>query len=626
MCEKTALGDNLLAWNKIGAPQVIKSWIKHGVPLVFTDTTPDSFEFYNPHMNKKERSFVRGEIRALLRRGAIRQVNNKPFCVSPIKCVPKKNGKFRLITDLRELNSCILHAKFQLEGINTVAEFIDSKDSMITIDLENGFQHVPVADVFWQYLGFMFENNYYVWCVLPFGLACSPYYFHKVLRPVITFLREQDIKCSIYVDDCIVSACDDRIIDHRDFVLQSFQELGFVVNFTKSHLVPSTKVTYIGYVIDSDGPQGQPWLYIEKHKLYKLKKDIKRCLRLGTVYARLLAKITGQAISMTKSIFPGKLKLRSLYALLSTKSSWGDKLILTHHCVDDLKWWLNYMDSWNGSPLKLPPVECQIWTDASKSGWGSVLNSEAASGTWDRWACSQHINYLELLTVLLAMKSYGQRIKGKHVRILTDSVTAACYINNLGGPVYQLTELAETIWAEALANQVLLSCRHIAGKTNTIADQLSRLPIHYEWKLHPSIFGYIDQLWGPHTIDRFASFSTAQLTKYNSRFLDPNTVGIDALSQDDWGKENNYVNPPFRLLNQVLQIIIAQRAWATIVAPRWTSQPWFRTLRSILMCTPLRLRLNRHSMRMMGTMAEPLKNPSWKIYAWRVYGGKNYHY
>ena len=67
-------------------------------------------------------------------------------------------------------------------------------------------------------------------------------------------------------------------------------------------------------------------------------------------------------------------------------------------------------------------------------------------------------------------------------------------------------------------------------------------------------------MWEPHSIDRFASVSTAQLEKYNSRYLDPLKHGVDALAQNDWATENNYVDPPFGLLDRVLDVIVRQRA------------------------------------------------------------------
>ena len=47
----------------------------------------------------------------------IESCDYKPTCVSPLSCVPKKNSKFRLITDLRQLNSHCCVPKFRNDDI-----------------------------------------------------------------------------------------------------------------------------------------------------------------------------------------------------------------------------------------------------------------------------------------------------------------------------------------------------------------------------------------------------------------------------------------------------------------------------------------------------------------------------
>ena len=165
----------------------------------------------------------------------------------------------------------------------------------------------------------------------------------------------------------------------------------------------------------------------------------------------------------------------------------------------------------------------------------------------------------------------------------------------------------------------MLCATHLQGSLNINADRLSRLSVHYEWQLNHNIFKYLDCLWGPHTIDRFATGLNSQLPKYNSRFADPGTHGIDALAQQDWGSHNNYVNPPFRLIPQVLQLVSKQEAYATIIAPKWPSQPWYQQLTRMAISPPLRLPkigLTR------GTtpMPEACRNRRWRIYVWRICG------
>ena len=62
-----------------------------------------------------------------------------------------------------------------------------------------------------------------------------------------------------------------------------------------------------------------------------------------------------------------------------------------------LQWWLQEDNVLTGQPLH--PIK-QIFTDASKEGWGAHLNERTARGTWSLPESKLHINYLEVKAVL----------------------------------------------------------------------------------------------------------------------------------------------------------------------------------------------------------------------------------
>jgi hypothetical protein len=203
----------------------------------------------------------------LLEQGVISKDNSVKF-ISPINCVPKKNGTFRLVIDLRKLNSCVETCNFKYEDINSILEYVSPKDKLVTLDIKDGFYHVPISPNSQQYMGFMYKNETFKWCKLPFGLCVSPYFFCTILRPIVAFLRSIGIEISVYVDDILISAFEDLIEKHRDFVLEILQKLGLYVNFQKSDLNPSYSKQYIGYIINTDH-DNHVWLKIPKDKSYK---------------------------------------------------------------------------------------------------------------------------------------------------------------------------------------------------------------------------------------------------------------------------------------------------------------------------------------------------------------------
>lgn len=80
---------------RIQAPITVQRWIQDGIRVPFKDEcAPTSFVVPPYKLNKKEYEFVSTELKELQAIGAIKQVVDQPWCVSPIKCVPKKGGKY----------------------------------------------------------------------------------------------------------------------------------------------------------------------------------------------------------------------------------------------------------------------------------------------------------------------------------------------------------------------------------------------------------------------------------------------------------------------------------------------------------------------------------------------------
>ena len=183
-------------------------------------------------------------------------------------------------------------------------------------------------------------------------------------------------------------------------------------------------------------------------KLRKLRCDIVHALKAGMVSARGLAKIMGQCIAMTKAIVPGKLLLCNIYHVIALRRDWEDKdLKLTSSAIEDLQWWLSALKGWNGAPLCSLPVDLQIETDASASGWGSWMqlpdkSVKQAAGIWNKEVSFRHSNFRELLAVLKAIQSFREDLtKFKHIQVLSDNIVTVAYINHLSGPCSDLSDL-----------------------------------------------------------------------------------------------------------------------------------------------------------------------------------------
>ena len=177
--------------------------------------------------------------------------------------------------------------------------------------------------------------------------------------------------------------------------------------------------------------------------------------------------------------------------------------------------------------------DLQIFTDASKAGWGAHLNECTARGTWSLPESKLHINYLELKAVFLALKEFQDLCIHKIVLVETDNTTVVSYINKEGGMSSgPLCALLWRILTWCTRNQVTLKARHIPGQLSVVADQLSRLgqTTQTEWSLLQEVFQAICHRWHRPQIDLFATWFNNKLPLFVSPIPDPLATAVDALS------------------------------------------------------------------------------------------------
>ena len=91
------------------------------------------------------------------------------------------------------------------------------------------------------------------------------------------------------------------------------------------------------------------------------------------------------------------------------------------------------------------------------------------------------------------------------------------------------------------------------------------------------------------------------------------------LAQTDWHLHNNFENPPFFLIPQVLDLVLTEKAEATLIAPVWKGQPWFQKLQTMAIAPPLVIP-RRSIIRERNVTPEPLKHCSWTLCALKISG------
>ena len=94
---------------------------------------------------------------------------------------------------------------------------------------------------------------------------------------VSTFLHHLGIRIRRYLDDWLIQAPSRLLVlQALDTVLQLCQELGIVVNWEKSNLIPSQRVVYLGVIIDYLAFRASPSLP-RVEKLFSIVEEFLSC-------------------------------------------------------------------------------------------------------------------------------------------------------------------------------------------------------------------------------------------------------------------------------------------------------------------------------------------------------------
>ena len=552
--------------------------VKYGLKIDFIDIPPTCKPF-QPKYSDSENKTISAEIKKLLDKKVIVKTNvTDTDYFSSVFVRPKPNQQaFRMILNLKKLNSYVFSPHFKMESIKTARNMIRKNMWMASVDLKDAYYTVPIHPNHQKYLKFLWKVPY-KFVAMPNGYSPAMLKFTKLLKPPFAKLREMGHSSVVYVDDNLLTG--DSLYDCYHNITETTKlltELGFTIHLEKSILIPTQEITFLGFIINSKDmtirltPE-------KKDKIVNLCSSFKK---KTSPSIRELASVIGNLVAAMEAVPYGKLHYRQLekdkiLALSNSNGIFEHKVHISDKAIDDLDWWIENVHQ-SKDRLNDLPVDLTIHTDASSKGWGATNGTQNICGPWEGKKIGKHINILELYAAKLAVMEF-KSITCSHIRIMMDNTTAIAYINNMGGiKSHECNEIAKSLWEIVIADNIWISAAHIPGKDNVIADYFSRnFECSCEWEIPQDTFNDIMSKFGKPTIDMFASRHNNKLTNYVSWKADTHAFAIDAFNMS-WNKELIYCFPPFSLIGKVLKKMDEDKAEAIMIVPQWSTQTWYTT-------------------------------------------------
>ncbi|KAI9565167.1 hypothetical protein GHT06_008943 [Daphnia sinensis] len=212
------------------------------------------------------------------------------------------------------------------------------------------------------------------------------------------------------------------------------EKCGFLVNKEKSLGAATQLREFLGLFVDSVSLS----LSLLPRKVQHIEKICREAGVATSISLRDIAKILGNLAWAIQAIPFAQGHNRCIQRQFLKESARADgdlstKIRLDEESISDLVWWTANVERTNGRPLSMLEPDLIIFSDASLSGWGAVLNGVPANGPWTERHRSRHINELELLAAIFALKSFTSLATRVSVRLMLDNVTAVHYVNKLGG-------------------------------------------------------------------------------------------------------------------------------------------------------------------------------------------------
>lgn len=576
-------------WAELTSDPVILEFVK-GVRIDFLhDIEPIQSTVRASYFNAKEEVIVADEIKKLLKKGVvIPSKHEEGEFISPIFLRSKKDGSYRTILNLKQLNEFVEYQHFKMDTLDSVIKMMKPGCYMASVDLKDAYYTVPICKDHQKFLKFKFNGNLYQYTCLPNGLSSAPRIFTKLLKPVYSTLRGMGHVISGYIDDSYLQGdtsdeCAQNVADTSTLI----SELGFISHPEKSVTTPSQTLVFLGFILNSKTMTVSP-------TTHKVEKTINACsLLLSNNCPRIVqvAEVIGILISNLPGSKYGPLHYRALEvdkinALKSARGDYKATMTLSTQAKQELVWWVDNIAE-ASNPVQCTNPDIIIKSDASNMGWGAVRDTTTTGGRWTDGEKQEHINILELQAAFFALKSLCAQESNLHTLIQLDNSTAVAYINNMGGTKSpKLNTLAIEIWEWCIKRTIWLSAVHIAGTTNIEADKRSRkFWDKHEWMLDKMQFQIIANKYPKLEIDLFASRLNAQLPNYVAWQPDPGCVAVDAFTIP-WDTKIFYAFPPFSQIPRCVQKIIQDKATGILITPFWATQTWFSQLLQLLCDQP----------------------------------------
>lgn len=606
------LGNHLDEWELLlqhcdsATADMVRNWLSHGIDLQlflkpfkgkfrgisYDMALPHSYYQANAATCQSDPNVVARTLEERLKNGSMQllgrwdnvPMDQLPDCIMPLTLDSKKT---RVCHDERFLNLFVKDSPFKLDTLRDVPRIVPTGSLLINTDEKSGYDHIALAQESKRFFGLMYDGWVMCYTTLPFGFKAACFIYQTVGGVVSSYLRGLGIPLLQYIDDRLIVVSNSKgkvpTSTYLYATLQLLSRLGYTLSLSKCCLIPSTKVRFLGFIVDAE----QRTFSLPEDKRMDFCELLACVLRCKELDLQVLQKLAGKCSSMSIAIPGAMFYVREINNAVSLAQRSGKPVPLAGPLLDELLHW-RFMETWSGvSTWKNERhLAVQLATDASSFKWAGKLLSGNAVDTdisdYFRPGDERPIHIKEAEALIKTLLSLRDTIAHHRVDILTDSMALIGAWNRQGSRNTPFNACMKELFVITVDLDLDLQLKYINTKVNP-ADAPSRQLNKQDARLAGSHWRLLDDMFGPHSCDLMALDSNVMLTKEGTALKHftphptPESAGVNVFSQDIQKEVNPYVFPPLSMISPVLSFLEETKVKkCTVVVPsRANKDQWW---------------------------------------------------
>ena len=422
--------------------------------------------------------------------------------VSRFGVIPKKNkaNAWRLILDLsfplgHSVNAGIDKSEFPVcytkvdDAIRLITR-LGRGALMAKIDIKHAYRIVPVHPDDYYLLCMKWRDHYFVDRSLPFGLRSAPYIFNSLADLFEWILINNYLVPELlhYLDDYLTLGPPASPVCARSLhaIQNAANHIGIPLAPDKVE-GPTTCLTFLGIELDSV----QMIARLPADKLAELVLLIHQWGHKKYCKRKELESLIGKLNHACYVVPTGRTFLRRLINLLRDSKRYWKSIRIPKECQLDLQWWIDFLPTWNGIyffdlPEWAPLPDFELSSDASGNQGFGVYNN----GAWfyQAWLPVQQplgMAYKELFPIVLACHVWGPSWSNMRIKFWCDNQSVVHIIQSGTSKDEQIMHLVRALFLVTARFNFRICAAHVPGKTNRLADALSRFNLQEFHRLAP---------------------------------------------------------------------------------------------------------------------------------------------